>query len=190
MQEHLNTKDINLIPDKILYRNQIFLGKVVKALVYTIAGLFLAAILSLPVYRRIDLQQKVNRLSGELDNISLQELNLAEAELANKTREKKELEKMLSSISGTEVKTTELIAIVTSKMPAGISAESIMYQPEMAELTVRAVSTGREDITVFLKRLYNETLFTGIIVSEIRGTGSGSTGRYNFSVVIKTGRKE
>lgn len=173
--------DINLIPDKIIYRKKkIFLvtGKIFFLFLLTVIILTLLLYRS---YHRWELQQKVVALSAEIDNGALNELRDTRKKLEMRINELRQIDILYESMPSQNVKVTELVERVALLMPVSITAQSVKYDLGTSEIAFDLISESREDISTFMKRLYNDSLYSDINISEIRG----SENRFLFELVIK-----
>ncbi|MCX8129139.1 MAG: hypothetical protein N3I35_03445 [Clostridia bacterium] len=162
--------DINLLPDKILYRKQRIIHTAFK--VFAVVLLITAIGYGLLNIRlqRMDMEKRVADISATIDNSALKALSDAENSLAQKIKESKELEKMLSGVPSDKTKVTELIERVSGIMPATITATSIKYAAGSGgEIEFGFSGENRADLSLLLKKLHDDNLYENINISRITG---------------------
>lgn len=172
--------DINLLPDEIIYRKLIrlkFAGKVFSCL---LAILILASALLILPYRRWRLEDRLSELNLEINQRGLIEIQQAEKRLSEKKEEVSKFNKISGQIPDNTVRITGVVDGIFALMPASLAVESINYDYSSGSLTVNMVSSSREDIALFLKRLCDERLYSDINISAINGVDPD----FSFSVVL------
>jgi hypothetical protein len=178
--------DINLIPDKILYRKTRVLKKIAKFFLFTVLALALVGALSFRPYQWMKLKIQVLDINNKVNNSALKELSDAEVKLAQKQSESKDLSDMLLSVPVETIKATELIKRVTKLMPQSITAVGINYQGQIGEVKLDLTAKNRSDIPLFLKSLHDDPLYSDINISAI----SGKESPFRFTVTLGLGKEQ
>lgn len=172
--------DINLLPDKILYRNQRILLNGAKAvLIIMIAAIIAYGVLYIRLERK-DLEKQVAEVTARIDNSAVKALNESQNELSKKQGEKKELDEILKEVPVDRLKMTKLLERITGLMPSTIKAESINYTAEQGQLKLSLIGKNRADISLFLKLLHDDDEFYNVNLDAI----TGKVSPYQFSVVL------
>lgn len=173
--------DINLIPDKILYKNERLTRFFFHTLLYIIIAAAVICVLLFIPYRRWVWEGRVDEINLSINQKALSELDKAEAALRQKQQENSSVSTIYDSIPKGEIKATELFAKLAGLMPASINTVNFNYEMEKDMLVANLRSSKRSDIVLFLKRLYNEPIFKDINISDI----SGQSNEYMFTVMLK-----
>lgn len=174
-------QDINLLPNKVLYKKRYFFLRTGKILGFAVLVLGIAALLLTPTYQRIELQKQVLDLSSRLDVPELKELNDLENKLATLKKDYSNLEALTKSIPSRKVATDQLLLRITSQMPSGMTASDISYQAGIQQVSLQLTASHREDISLLLKRLHDDPLFSDINIGEINGMDT----QYKFALLLK-----
>lgn len=174
-------KDINLLPDRILYRKRLFFINLGKVLGVAALILGLAALVLIKPYQHWEMQKRAAQLAASLEAPEFKELDELENRLADIKKEYSELEAVVGKIPSRRIKTTDLLMRISCHMPASITATDIVFEPEIRQLTITLSTARRQDIPLLLKRLHNDQLFEDVNISEIRGVEN----QYRFSAMLK-----
>jgi hypothetical protein len=173
--------DINLIPNIILFKRQRFIKNIIKGFLVICFVLALASLLLLRPYQRFELEKRYSSLTAKINDGYLKELSLAEDQLGMKKVEQKQVEALFEGIAAYDLKITEVIKAIANIMPASITSTKIDYKVESSEISMDLHANNKEEIVLFLKRLYNDSLFSDVNFSGVTGT----TTPFNFSIALK-----
>ena len=165
-------KDINLLPDSIIYRKRCILIRFGKVFLLVIVILGFLALLMLRTYQRWNLEKQVAQLAASIETSSIKEVENLEKELDEVKRKYADVEAAAKKIPSRKIKTGELVGRLASHMPQSISLTNINFNAQALAVKMELSSSNRADIPIFLKRLHDDDLFADINISEIRKNGS------------------
>lgn len=173
--------DINLLPDRLLFRKK----KILRLTVYSIAGILAAALLFCGLfyrtYQRIELEKIVDELMSGIDDDALKELIEAELRLMQKQDELKNINKLINLLPKEKAKPTELFERLAQITPDGLDRVDFSLKRESGEVTMKYNSSDRKMISLLLKRLHDDKLYSDVNISAI----SGGEDSYSFTITMR-----
>ena len=167
MERRMKLKDINLIPNRIQYKRKIIFknaGKILLIVLVVAVLLGLAAIRPIQIWK---LNQDNAKLASEINKDAINEITTLKKTLNDKTLENQKIDSNFANMPTEGIKLTELIKRSSKIMPTSISFEVINYDYVKKEINFDLVSKNFTDIALFLKCLYNDSIYTNINISAI-----------------------
>lgn len=162
-------KDINLLPDIILfrYKKRLKAALIAAAALLVCCGIFAGA--SVRTFQRLQLEREVKHLNQKIDATALDELESTQQEAELKQQELDRIETAVEEIGSEKLSTAELITHLAQQLPSGVSAEKINIKASERIATVEMTADKREDIVLLLKRLNDDLLYSSVNISPING---------------------
>lgn len=169
-------RDINLIPKEYIRQK----NKKKRLIAAAASALCLVAILAAFYISQL---QRIEMLATEVQayDSAVNEYNALKSKLAESQQNEELLEKrleVLRSISGNEVKPTEALQLISSKLPKDVWLLSIDYT--FSDVTLTAVSNTAEGAVEFYNGLAGLKELKDVKLSPIAKDEQG----YNFSIIF------
>ena len=177
--------DINLIPDKILFRKNylaLFALKVIVGIV--LLGLLISA-LFFKTYQKEIIESKIFKIDALLDAASVQKLKQADEAYNNKVNEKQDIEELYKNFPIEGLKSTRVLEDISAFLPPSVNITYYTFDLSAKKVSMNITGVNRPDIALFIKHLFEEEEYSVIVISEI----SLKNGLYWLSIDCNVNKK-
>lgn len=165
--------DINLLPDSIIHRKRIALKKGFKTMLFVLAFLLAAAVLSYKPAQRYLLESRVEKLKNKIDYGKIKQLDSVKKRISELEKAGKHIEDRNKGIYGSINHVSKVTRDIGSMMPPGLIAKTFTFYGSQGEIIIRLESNDTNDISQFLRNLYSSEKFSNIKLSSVEARVTG-----------------